>query len=122
MGDFFNRDLMRGSFDMMVLSVLSGGPSYGYLIQKEIVKTSHGSAQIKAGTLYPLLHRLEAKGAIESKLESCNGRQRKWYTLTNAGKRHLRAQSNQWFEYEKCVLRFLARSAGEAKSFSPQTT
>jgi PadR family transcriptional regulator PadR len=60
--DKFERDLIRGSLDLMVLSVLAGGKKYGYLLQKDIRTASAARVELPAGTLYPLLHRLEADG------------------------------------------------------------
>ena len=66
----FGRDLMRGSLDLMVLSVLADGPLYGYLIQKRLREASRNLVRLQAGTLYPLLHKLEASGAIASGTQS----------------------------------------------------
>src|SRR5689334_15900039 len=55
----FQKDLLRGSLDLMVLSVLAGGKKYGYLIQKEVREASGARVDLQAGTLYPLLHKLE---------------------------------------------------------------
>ena len=107
MKDSFDRELVRGSLDLMVLSVLADGPSYGYLIQKEVIKASAGMIKLKAGTLYPILHRLEADKWVRGKLESSAGRKRKWYCLTASGKRQLRSRANQWLEYANCVHRLL---------------
>jgi PadR family transcriptional regulator PadR len=103
----FQRDLLRGSLDLMVLSVLVDGPKYGYLIQREIRQASDGAAEVKAGTLYPLLHRLEADRLIRSKWDDSTGRRRKWYQLTAAGRRALQRQAQQWTSYAECVRRLL---------------
>jgi PadR family transcriptional regulator/HAAS domain-containing protein len=62
----FERDLLRGSLDLMVLSVLAGGRKYGYLVQKEVREASGGRVDLAAGTLYPLLHRLEDDGLVRA--------------------------------------------------------
>lgn len=54
-----NPELLRGSLDLVVLTVLSGGRKYGYLLQQELRDASRGLVDMQAGTLYPLLHRLE---------------------------------------------------------------
>lgn len=104
----FDRDLVRGSLDLMVLSALAEGPQYGYLIQKRIREASGNLVRIQAGTLYPLLHRLEDSGAIDSRWEAVGGRDRKWYALTDAGRRTLQHQANQWEEYAGCIRRLLS--------------
>jgi PadR family transcriptional regulator, regulatory protein PadR len=89
MSDPFQRDLLRGSWDLMILSVLAGGKKYGYLIQKELRDVSQGRAELQAGTLYPILHRLEQEKLIRSFWDDESGRKRKWYQLTAAGQKRL---------------------------------
>jgi len=103
----FGRDLMRGSLDLMILSVLAEKPLYGYLIQKLIREASGNMVRLQAGTLYPLLHRLEHAGVITSRWDKASGRERKWYELTDAGRRRLQHQATQWQEYSKCIKRLL---------------
>lgn len=103
----FERDLVRGSLDLMVLSALAEGPLYGYLIQKRIREASGHLVRIQAGTLYPLLHRLEENGAIASRWDDGAGRDRKWYELTPAGRSLLEGQAGQWHEYVNCIRRML---------------
>ncbi len=55
MSEKFQSDLLRGSLDLMVLSVLAEGSQYGYVIQKQLNEASHGKVKLPAGTLYPLL-------------------------------------------------------------------
>lgn len=108
MSEKFERDLLRGSLDLMILSVLAGGKKYGYLIQKEVREASAGRADLAAGTLYPLLHKLEADGLIRSSWDTSTGRDRKWYDLTAAGRKRLAAQAQQWADYAACIRQFLA--------------
>ena len=92
--DKSRRDLFRGSLDVMVLAVLADGRQYGYSIQKRVKEAS--GQTIKAGSLYPLLHRLEADGLVKAHWESDTGRDRKWYTLTAAGQRRLKSAAADW--------------------------
>lgn len=103
----FQRELMRGSLDLMVLSVLADGAKYGYLIQKRVREAGGDMVKLQAGTLYPLLHRLEADGAIKSKWDHSTGRKRKWYELTAAGRRRIRDQAAQWDRYVACIRQLL---------------
>lgn len=107
MSERFERELMRGSLDLMVLSVLADGANYGYLIQKRVREASAQTVKLEAGTLYPLLHRLEASGAIRSKWDDATGRKRKWYELTAAGRRRVRSQAAQWDRYVNCIQQLL---------------
>ena len=104
----FQRDLVRGSLDLMVLSVLAGGKKYGYLIQKQVREASSSRVDLAAGTLYPLLHRLEDEGLVRSSWDDRTGRQRKWYELTAAGRRRLSAQAQEWADYAACIRQLLA--------------
>jgi PadR family transcriptional regulator, regulatory protein PadR len=113
MPDPFQRDLLRGSWDLMILSVLAGGKKYGYLIQKELRDVSHGRAELQAGTLYPILHRLEQEKLIRSFWEDESGRKRKWYQLTVAGQKRLQTQAQQWADYAACISQLLSL-AGQA--------
>jgi len=99
----FERELLRGSLDLLVLSVLAGGKRYGYLIQKHVREASGGRVDLKAGTLYPLLHRLEDEKLIRSTWEASTGRDRKWYELTAAGRKRLAAQAQEWVDYAACI-------------------
>ncbi|MEQ8790687.1 MAG: helix-turn-helix transcriptional regulator [Pirellulaceae bacterium] len=96
-------DLIRGSLDLMVLSVLADGPKYGYLIQQRLNDASGGAVRAPAGSLYPLLHRLESEKLLRSRVENSTGRQRKWYELTAAGRRRLSKQAQQWNELAACL-------------------
>ncbi len=107
MTERFERELMRGSLDLMVLSVLADGANYGYLIQKRVRDAGGDMIKLQAGTLYPLLHRLEADGVIKSKWDHSTGRKRKWYELTPAGRRRIRDQALQWDKYAACIQRIL---------------
>src|SRR5215470_19678639 len=104
----FQRDLVRGSLDLMVLSVLAGGKKYGYLIQKEVREASSARVDLQAGTLYPLLHKLEDERLVKSSWDDSTGRQRKWYELTSAGRKRLSAQAQEWADYASCVRQLLS--------------
>ena len=106
--DKFSPDLMRGSLDLMVLSVLFDGPQYGYSLQQRLREASGDMARLQAGTLYPLLHRLEADKLIRSRWETGQGRPRKWYELTAAGRKRLEVQARQWQAYADCLRALLS--------------
>ena len=97
MQDKARRDVLRGSLDVMVLSVLADGRCYGYAIQKKLAAA--GGQPIQYGTLYPLLHRLEADGLIKATWDRTTKRERKWYALTLAGKREPRRRAADWQAY-----------------------
>jgi DNA-binding PadR family transcriptional regulator len=101
-------ELLRGSLDLMVLSILADGPQYGYSIQQRLRDASKSLVDVPAGTLYPLLHRLEDDRLVRTKWDSTTGRKRKWYELTASGKSRLQQQARQWNEYADCLRHLLA--------------
>ena len=93
----WSRELIAASAVPMVLSVLSHGESYGYAIAKRVAELTDGEMQWSDGMLYPVLHRLEKQGAIESEWRvGDSGKKRKYYRLKTEGKRILREQQQRW--------------------------
>lgn len=91
------RELIKGSIDHLLLWIISQQPMYGYKLIKELDNRSQGYFIFKEGTLYPALHRLEKANLISSKWQlSPNGRQRKYYHITDKGQRLLAVQRSQW--------------------------
>ena len=91
------KDLVAASSKPMVLSILAGGESYGYEIIQKVRQLSGGEIEWSDGMLYPVLHRLERDGMIESKWkESETGRERKYYSLSSKGRKALRGERQQW--------------------------
>lgn len=116
MTDRFERDLLRGSLDLMVLSVLAEEPRYGYALQQKIRESSQDQIQLPAGTLYPLLHKLENEGWIRSSWDESTGRKRKWYELTKSGKKRLETQASQWHRYVGTIRGLLDGIVPEPKA------
>lgn len=108
MSDRFEKELLRGSLDVLVLSALADAPLYGYLIQKQVRDATSGQAALAAGTLYPLLHRLESQKLIRSYWDEANGRPRKWYALTALGRKRLTSQAQAWQSYSQVMARLFA--------------
>ncbi|MEZ6065552.1 MAG: helix-turn-helix transcriptional regulator [Planctomycetaceae bacterium] len=96
-------ELMRGSLDLLVLSTLRDGPKYGYLIQQTLRDESGQRIRMQAGSLYPILHRLEEEKLVKASWDSTTGRRRKWYELTAAGRKHLQHRATQWRDYVQCL-------------------
>lgn len=90
-------DLLQGTLDMLILKAVSLGPLHGYGVLLRIQQISGGQLEIQQGSLYPALYRLEHQGWIASEWgESENNRKAKFYTLTGAGRKQLRAESEKW--------------------------
>ncbi len=86
----------KGSLPALILQNLSGGSNHGYSIAQDIKKSSKGVLDFKEGTLYPALHGLEAKGLITSAVRLENGRERRYYKLTENGRKTLAKERQEW--------------------------
>ncbi len=94
------RELIKGSIDSLLLFLVGQQPMYGYQILKELEKRSQGYFKFKEGTLYPALHRLEKRGFILGRWQVLpNGRQRKYYHITEKGRLVLGERRSQWQEF-----------------------
>ena len=94
------REIMKVSVDSLLLSLIGQQTMYGYQIIKELERRSLGYFKFKEGTLYPALHRLEKAGLIVGKWQTLpNGRQRRYYYITDKGNRLLVAKRSQWQDF-----------------------
>lgn len=92
-----SRELVAASAEPLILSLLTNGETYGYAIIQEIRKLSGDKIEWTDGMLYPVLHRMEDKGLIQSRwAEAETGRKRKYYSLKRDGKKALQKQREQW--------------------------
>lgn len=92
--------LLWGTVDMLILDVVARGPTYGYEITQRILHESEGYFELKEGSLYPALHRLERQKLLSSYWsESEEGRRRKYYKITAAGKRALETKREEWNQF-----------------------
>lgn len=95
-----NKELMKGSTTMLVLQLLSQESMYGYQMVKVLEEQSENTFTLKEGTLYPILHGLEAQGFIQSYWEETDSaRKRKYYAITPAGEKHLEERRQEWQLY-----------------------
>jgi len=92
-----NKELVAASTEPLILSLLSKGESYGYALIQEVRRLSEDKIEWTDGMLYPVLHRMEREGWIESRWgEAENRRKRKYYSLKKDGTRALKDQREQW--------------------------
>jgi PadR family transcriptional regulator, regulatory protein PadR len=112
------KDLVAASATPMVLGILTEGDSYGYAILRRINELSGGELDWTEGLLYPLLHRLERLGHVESSWRSVVGeRRRKYYRITAGGLAELAEQRRQWDTVVK-ALRDVWPGAGDARPWT----
>ena len=91
--------LLWGTVDLLILEVISGGPTYGYEIVQTVLSRSRGYFEITEGSLYPALHRLERQKLLASFWQEADGRDRKYYKLTPAGRAALVAKKEEWKQF-----------------------
>ena len=103
-----DRSLVSGSMGMLILRLLSEKDMYGYEMIDTLKKRSENVFELKAGTLYPLLHGLEEKQLLNSNEQEVLGKVRKYYQITPEGRKHLEQKKEEWKEYSKAVGNVLA--------------
>ncbi|MBI2936511.1 MAG: helix-turn-helix transcriptional regulator [Chloroflexi bacterium] len=98
------RELLKGSTETLLLSLLAREPMYGYQLAKEMDRRSSGYFRFKEGTLYPALHRLERDGLVEGKWqEAPHGQFRRYYYVTRKGLSSLSTLEEEWRRFALAV-------------------
>ena len=103
-----DKALISGSMTMLLLRLLAEKDMYGYEMIDTLRKKSCNVFELKAGTLYPLLHGLEEKQFLNSYEQEVLGKVRKYYQITPEGRKHLEQKKEEWKEYSKAVGNVLA--------------
>ena len=107
--------LLWGMVETLILEVVSDGPNYGYEIAQTVTHRSKGYFELKEGSLYPALHRLERQKLLASYWEETDeGRRRKFYRLTPAGRRGLDERREEWSRFSSGVNGVLGANHGLA--------
>lgn len=100
-------NLLRGHLDGLLLAVLSQGSGHGYELSQRLNRRSGGELEVPEGSLYPALHRLERAGLVESSWETTDGRRRRIYRMTRAGRRAASESRKEWRAFAGAVDRVL---------------
>jgi PadR family transcriptional regulator PadR len=101
-----DRELKRGSTELLILSLIEYRPRHGYEISKLIEDRSNGVLTFHVASFYPLLYRLERRGLIAGRwVEQAGQRRRRYYKLTAAGKQMLKAQRSTWRDFVDAIQR-----------------
>jgi PadR family transcriptional regulator PadR len=109
-------ELMQGTLDLLILRTLMAGPSHGHAIAKHIQRTSEDLLQVETGSLYPALHRLEAKGWIAASWQlSDKGKRARYYRLTAGGRKQLASEQSKWQALSRAIGLILKPAGQEAK-------
>jgi len=102
-------DLPQGTLDLLILQIVALGPIHGYAIARRIQQISRDVLEVPQGSLYPALHRLENRRLLAASWKASEtGRDAKFYRLTAAGRRALRAETTSWNDYVAAVARVMA--------------
>src|SRR2546422_10905052 len=109
-------ELLQGTLDLLILRSLLTGPAHGHAIAKHIQRTSEDLLQVETGSLYPALHRLEAKGWIAPTWRlSEKGKRARFYRLTPPGRRQLAAERSKWEAFSRAMGLILNPADQEAQ-------
>ena len=101
-----DRELKKGSAELLILSLVEHEPRHGYELSKLIDSRSNGAIRFHVASLYPLLYRLEKRGWIEGRwVEKAGQRRRRYYRLTAEGRRVLAAQRRNWRQFVEAIAR-----------------
>lgn len=98
-----NKELMKGSTVILILTLLDQKDMYGYEMTKAIEANSNGVFTFKEGTLYPILHTLESENFVEAYWSVHQGRKRKYYRITETGRAQLVEKKKEWFTFRTAV-------------------
>jgi PadR family transcriptional regulator len=96
-------EAVRGHLDGLLLAVLEQGPLHGYAIITAVQQRSGGALELRTGTIYPALNRLERLGLLSSSWQSVGERRRRCYELTDAGRRSLAGERTAWREFTEAI-------------------
>jgi PadR family transcriptional regulator PadR len=102
-------NLLQGTLDLLILKSLALGEMHGLAISRRIEQVTEGTFQVKPGSLFPALHRMEESGWLASEWgDSENNRRAKFYKLTKAGRRQLETETEQWKRISLAIASALA--------------
>jgi transcriptional regulator len=97
-------ELLQGTLELLILHTLRGGPSHGHAIARAIQSSSEEVLQVETGSLYPALHRLEAKDWIAASWDlSDKGKRARFYRLTPLGRKQLAAEQSKWDAFARAM-------------------
>lgn len=106
-----DKNLVQGSMGMMLMRLLEEKDMYGYEMIEQLRSRSNQVFELKAGTLYPLLHSLEAKGYLQAYEQEAGGKKRKYYKLTASGRKYASQKKQEWQQYQAAVANVLGSRA-----------
>lgn len=112
--DAFDKQLKKGILEILILKIIHQEDVYGYELIKKLESESNGLFQIKEGSLYPIMYRLEDKGFIEHYRKESVGKRtvpRKYYRVTTSGDKHLENMKLSWDQFSSIVSEMLNKES-----------
>jgi transcriptional regulator len=104
--------LLQGTLDLLILRALALGSDHGLGIARRVAQITRGAFDVKPGSLFPALHRLEEQGWLESEWgESENRRKAKYYRLTRTGRKHLETETEGWKRIASAIASAIAATS-----------
>jgi PadR family transcriptional regulator len=104
--------LLQGTLDLLILRALALGPNHGLGISRRVAQITQGTFDVKPGSLFPALHRLEEQGWLQSEWgESENRRKAKYYRLTKGGRKHVDAETESWKRIASAIASAIAATS-----------
>ena len=101
-------EILQGTLDMLILNALRAGPNHGLGVSRRILQITRGAFDVRPGSLFPALHRLEERGWLTARWgESENNRRAKYYQLTAPGRRQLQTETDNWERVSLVITRAL---------------
>lgn len=98
-----NNETLKGHLDLLLLAVLAEGAAHGYAVIEALRQRSDGHFDLPEGTIYPALHRLEARGLLKSRWDESAARRRRVYELTPKGRRAFMQKQAEWHSFSNAV-------------------
>jgi DNA-binding PadR family transcriptional regulator len=103
-------EVLKGHLDLILLAALQPGPAYGYALIRDLREKTGGFLDLTEGTLYPVLHRLEDAGYLNSRTVTVQSRRRRLYSITPEGEDQLERLRRDWSEFSRGVENLLRQS------------
>ena len=107
---------IQGHLEGLILAVMVSGPCHGYEVIRRLTASSGGLFDLPEGTVYPALYRLEKAGALASAWQTVEGRRRRVYSITDAGRVRLGERRERWRLFSDAISRILGEAAGTAEA------
>ncbi len=105
------QELIKGHLDLLLLALIAPAPAHGYAIIAALREQSAGAFDLPEGTVYPALHRLERSGLLQSRWQTVDGRRRRVYEVSSAGREALAARRQTWQSFTAAVQAVLGGTA-----------